>query len=146
MKKDDIVLCVRYEQNTDLLDYKVMCFNGEAKCSFVCSERYKKTGLKVTFFDNEWKVMPFERQYPKSENPISKPVNFEKMKKLAQELARDIPFLRADFYEVAKKIYVGEVTLYPGGGFESFTPPVWDEKMGDWLALDAASNARGDTV
>ena len=123
-----------------------MCFNGKVKCSFVCSDRHEKTGLKVTFFDNEWNSMPFERQYPKSEEPIPKPANFERMKELAQALAQDMMFLRVDFYEVAQKIYIGEVTLYPGGGFEKFTPPTWDKNMGDWLTLHTVHNTRGGTT
>ena len=49
----------------ELRDYKLMCFNGKVKCTFVCSDRFSDDGLKVTFFDNDWKVMPFERHYPK---------------------------------------------------------------------------------
>ena len=33
----------------DLKDYKLMCFNGKVYCTFVCSERFEGSGLKVTF-------------------------------------------------------------------------------------------------
>jgi len=42
---------------TDLLDYKIMCYNGQPKNLFVCSERF--SGLKVTFFDLNWERLPF---------------------------------------------------------------------------------------
>lgn len=137
LKKDNIILYLRLQLQTGLPDYKIMCFNGKAKCSFVCSERYAKTGLRVTFFDDAWNVMPFERHYPKSEKPIPRPLHFEKMKQLAQVLAGDTRFLRVDFYECNAKLYCGELTLYPGGGFEEFTPPVWDMTLGSWLELPA---------
>jgi hypothetical protein len=118
-----------------LRDYKLMCFNGKVKCSFVCSERFSDEGLKVTFFDNDWKVMPFERSHPCSKVPISKPNSFDLMIKLAETLAKDIPFVRVDFYEVGGKPFFGELTLYPGDGFEAFQPVEWDYKLGEWLKL-----------
>lgn len=119
----------------ELIDYKLMCFNGEVKCSFTCSERFSQEGLKVTFFDNDWKVMPFERHYPSSKNPPQKPLNFNKMLDFATKLSRGIPFVRVDFYEINGLLYFGELTFFPGNGFEEFTPLEWDYKMGSWLKL-----------
>ena len=119
----------------ELIDYKLMCFNGEVKCSFTCSERFSQEGLKVTFFDNDWKVMPFERHYPSSKNPPQKPLNFNKMLEFATKLSRGIPFVRVDFYEINGLLYFGELTFFPGNGFEEFTPLEWDYKMGSWLKL-----------
>ena len=70
--------------NTELNDYKLMCFNGKVRCSFVCSERFSDDGLKVTFFDRDWNVMPFERHYPKSANAIEKPKTYEKLVEFAE--------------------------------------------------------------
>ena len=121
--------------NEDLNDYKFMCFNGVVRNSFVCTERRSGDGLKVTFFDKEWNKMPFERHYPVSNKKIDKPENYEKMIILAEVLAKDIPFVRVDFYDVNGKIYFGEMTFYPGSGFEEFTPFDWDTRMGSWLIL-----------
>lgn len=112
-----------------------MCFNGEVKCSFVCSERYSKSGLKVTFFDNDWNVLPFERHYSKSSIPIEKPINFNKMIELAEALSDGISFIRIDFYEVSGRIYFGELTFFPGNGFEKFRPESIDYEMGRWIKL-----------
>lgn len=46
---------------SELLDYKIMCFNGRAKCLFVCHDRNSSSGLKLDFYDNEWNLLPFER-------------------------------------------------------------------------------------
>ncbi len=126
------------EGNADLYDYKFMCFNGKVLCSFVCSNRHGSDGLKVTFFDNDWNVLPFERHYPKSEIPICKPKKFSEMICLAEELAKNIPFVRVDFYEVKEKIYFGELTFYPGSGMEEFIPESADFEMGSWLELPKA--------
>ena len=119
----------------ELKDYKLMCFNGKVKCSFVCSDRYNNKGLKVDFFDINWNKMPFERKYPNSTQKIQKPINYELMIEFAEKLSRNIPFLRVDFYEINGKIYFGELTFFPGSGFEEFRPEKYDRILGDMLEL-----------
>lgn len=119
----------------DLTDYKLMCFNGKVKCSFTCTSRYAKDGLKVTFFDTNWERMPFERHYPAEPNQICKPKSYEEMTQLAEKLADKIPFVRIDFYEIKGKPYFGEMTFFPGNGMEEFTPEEWDGTLGSWIEL-----------
>lgn len=126
------------DESEELSDYKLMCFNGTVKCSFTCTDRFNNKGLKVTFYDTDWKVMPFERHYPKSDTPISKPLKYDEMVELAEKLAKDIPFVRVDFYEVKEQVYFGELTFYPGSGFEEFTPSEWDKTLGEWINLGEA--------
>ena len=131
------IIIEEYMENQDkseLQDYKIMCFNGKAKCSFVCSER-NTNGLKVDFFDLDWNKMPFERHYPNSDKKIKKPQNYDLMIKLAEKLSKNIPFVRVDFYEINGKVYFGELTFYPGSGMEEFTPEKWDFELGSWLTL-----------
>ncbi len=122
-------------KSEELLDYKLMCFNGEVKCSFVCSDRFNGNGLHVTFFDKDWRVAPFERKYPKRSEGFPKPLNYDKMVELAERLSAGIPFVRVDFYEVMGKIYFGELTFYPGSGYEKFSPEEWDYTFGNWIQL-----------
>ena len=123
------------EGTNELKDIKLMCFDGKVKCSFIGSERFSKDGLKVTFFDTDWKVMPFERHYPKSKKEIKKPQNYDEMVILAEKLSQGIPFVRVDFYEVCGKTYFGELTFFPGSGWEEFRPEAWDKKIGEWIKL-----------
>lgn len=118
-------------------DYKFMCFGGKVECSFVCTERDDKDkGLAVTFFDKNWNKLPFERHYRSSEKNLKKPKNYDKMIDLAEKLSYNIPFVRVDFYEVNDKIYFGELTFYPGSGFEEFKPDEWDYKLGNLIDLN----------
>lgn len=119
----------------DIADYKFMCFNGKVKLIFTCTERNTKSGLKVTFFDLNWNIMPFERHYPKSKIKIQKPIHLTEMIKFAEMLSKDIPFVRIDFYEVENKVYFGEYTFYPGGGFEEFTPEKYDYEIGNLIDI-----------
>lgn len=131
------ILAEKYieSESHELQDYKFMCFNGKVRCSFVCSERFSKNGLKVTFFDRTWNRLPFLRKYPNSKVIIPKPCNYDKMVELAEIIAGKImnPFVRIDFYDVNGKIYFGEITFYPGSGLEAFYPAEWDRILGDWI-------------
>ncbi len=122
-------------ETDSLTDYKIMCFHGTARMSFVCTERFSPDGLKVTFYDREWNVLPFERHYKKSMNPMPKPESYEQMIRMAEKLSSGIPFARIDFYESAGRPYFGEITLYPGTGVEEFTPRKWDFRLGQWIDL-----------
>lgn len=119
----------------DIIDYKLMCFNGKCRCIFTCTERHLGTGLKVTFFDPEWNELPFIRRFPKSEVPISKPDNLQELITIAESLAEGIPFVRVDLYDIKEQIFFGEYTFYPGCGFEKFYPKEWDDKLGGWIEL-----------
>lgn len=119
----------------DLKDYKLMCFNGEVKCSLVCSDRYTASGLKIVFYDRNWNKLPFVIKDPMYEGEIDKPQKYDKMIQLAERLARGIPFVRVDFYEVMGKVYFGEMTFFPVSGLGRFSPEEWDEVLGVWIKL-----------
>ena len=135
VKKQIIAEPLLGDGETPLIDYKLMCFNGEVKLTFVCSDRFSSDGLKVTFFDNDWNKMPFKRHYECSKEIIKKPHSFEKMKELAEKLSKGIPFVRVDFYEIDEKPYFGEMTFYPGSGYEEFSPEKYDHILGSWIQL-----------
>ena len=53
---------------------------------------------------------------------------------IAEKLAVPFPFVRVDFYDVDGHLYVGELTFYPGGGYNTYFKE-WDEKFGSYLEL-----------
>lgn len=122
-------------QGDALNDYKLMCFNGKVYCSFVCSGRNSKEGLRVTFYDKEWKRLPFRRHYPSADKDLDMPSQYHRMIELAERLSKGIPFVRTDFYEIGGKLYFGELTFYPGNGMEEFSPEEWDERLGALIEL-----------
>lgn len=130
------IICEEYigSDENELIDYKLMCFNGKVKCTFICSNR-ERGKLFVNFYDRKWNPMPFIRHYPKNEKEFSKPILYENMVSLAEKLAQNIKFVRVDFYIRGEKILFGEMTFYPGNGMEKFEPEEWDRKLGDWLEL-----------
>ncbi len=118
-----------------LIDYKLLCMNGKVKMSFTCSNRFDSSGLCVNFYDREWNPMPFERHYSRRAREIEKPFKYEMMVELAEKLSVGITFVRIDFYYIQEKVYVGELTFYPGNGMEEFTPEEWDYRLGELIQL-----------
>ena len=57
------------------------------------------------------------------------------MVELAEKLSENIKFVRIDFYEINGKVYFGEITFYPGSGFEEFEPEKYDYLLGSWIKL-----------
>lgn len=139
------IICEKYmvdESMVELKDYKFMCFNGEVKCSFVCLNRQSLAGLNVDFYDIDWNPMPFERHYPSSGTVIPKPKNYSKMVEFAEILSKNIPFVRVDFYEANGQLYFGELTFYPGSGYEEFAPESYDYLLGSWIEIFACNRKK----
>jgi len=123
------------EFESELIDYKLMCFNGKVKCIFVCSDRFSKEGLHITILDRNWNVLPVRRPSHPPKESVPKPLNYSKMVEFAEKFSKEKSFLRVDFYEINQQLYFGELTFYPSSGFERFEPEEWDRKFGDMLTL-----------
>lgn len=122
-----------------MTDYRFYCFEGKPYCVYLyenqSSDFEKPDILTCDIYDMNWERLPFRQHNPNSKTGKEKPEEFGRMKKLSEELSAHTHFLRCDFYVVNGRIYLGELTLFPGGGFSSFHPEEWDEKLGNWLVL-----------
>ncbi len=124
-------------ETDELRDYKFFCFGGKPLYCQVISNR--SSNETVDFFDMDWQHQDFTGlampHKPFSKLSIHKPINFEKMKELANVLSNGMTFIRVDFYEVNGQVYFGELTFYPASGFGEFHPPKWNKIMGDLVIL-----------
>lgn len=121
---------------SDLIDYKLFCFNGIPKIVLVCSERFLSNNMCETWFDMNWKLIDMTESGHRVDSTISKPKQLKKMVELSKKLSKNIPFIRVDWYEIGDKLYFGELTFYPASGFEKFEPKEWNKKIGDMLSID----------
>jgi len=101
-------------------DYKFFCYKGKVK--FVQIDIDRKTNHTRLYFDRDWNEQDFSILYPKSSKNIDKPSNFNSMLRLAEKLSKDFNFIRVDLYTNGERIYVGELTNWPGNGNEYFVP------------------------
>ena len=120
----------------ELRDYKFFCFGGKVKSLFVASDRQNtREETKFDFFDENYNHLPFTNGHPNAAILPEKPIQFEKMKELANKLSCGFPHVRVDLYEVNGAIYFGELTFCHWSGFVPFNPPEWDCIFGSWLNL-----------
>jgi len=97
------------------LDYKFMTCDGEIKAILICVGR--STGIRLGFYDLNWKKRAGIRAYERYEGDLEKPKSLEKMIEIAQDIAKKFPQVRVDLYCLPNgKIYFGELTFTPEGG------------------------------
>ncbi len=119
----------------ELRDYKFFCFNGVCKCMKVDFDRFIQH--RANYYDPQGNLMDLGEAVcpPQMDRGILLPQTKDQMLRLAQQLSKDIPFLRVDFYDVGGKIYFGELTFFPASGFGAFTEEKWDTILGQWIQL-----------
>lgn len=126
--------CIIAEQyvesgETDLQDYKFLCFDGEPYFCWVDVGRY--TDHKRNIYDLNWQLQDWnQRNYGNAHSELKKPQNFEKMVEIARVLSQGFSHVRVDLYNVGGKIYFGEMTFTNGSGFEEITPNSADLMLG----------------
>lgn len=114
------------------IDYKVFCFNGIAEFVNVILDR--ESGYKEIIMDKEGKSMDVLKNEASMMN-FNKPACFSEMFKIANILAKPFPFVRIDFYIINGKIYVGEMTFTPVGGYSKAFKDEFYIKMGEMISL-----------
>ena len=126
-----------YNKN-GLVDYKFYCFGGEPKFLYVSQGLENHATASISFLTTDWEFAPYERtDYKPLDKLPQKPANFEKMKDICRVLAKAIPFLRVDLYEINGQIYFSELTFTPAAGFMKFKNPEHDKEIGTMLVLPA---------
>lgn len=123
------------DESGDLKDYKFFCFNGEAKFFKVDFDRF--VGHKANYYNLDWEIQPFEEVVCPSDKTQhhAKPLNFDKMAKLAGILSQELPFVRVDLYNTNGRIYFGEITFFPNSGMGKFNPLDADVELGELIKL-----------
>ena len=109
-------------------DYKFFCFDGEPQFMFVATDREKD--VTHTLFDMNFNRLSIQYIHRQVDYELNKPETFDEMKDLARKLSKGIKFVRIDFYEIDKKVYFGEYTFFPAGGFWLMKPDEWEYKLG----------------
>ena len=121
-----------------LTDYKFYCFNGEPKFLYVAKANFQN-GIKhdlLEHYDLEWNLTPFQRtDHDRLPFKVEKPKDFDLMIEFSKKLSKSIPFIRVDWYEINGHLYFGELTLYPGSGFVTFSPDCWNKELGSWIDI-----------
>ena len=115
-------------------DYKFMCFNGVPRLIQVHHDRYGDHTLD--YYTPEWKKSELQRIDANiSSKDVYRPEKLDEMLSIAKRLSKDMYYARIDLYHVNGKVYFGEITMYPTGGFSTFTRHEDDLLLGSYIKL-----------
>lgn len=125
-------------------EYKFFCFHGEPKLFYAVNYNGPK---ELTYYDMNLDQLPFTNgSYKMNKIKKLKPSkHFDQMVSIAKTISKDFPFVRVDFYD-ADKLYIGELTFTPTGGFAKYKPVEWDYKMGEILDLSKLPQERVNII
>ena len=112
--------------STDLMDYRIFCFNGKAK--LICIDVGKFTGYQRVFYTKDWVKQDFSLKYPLFDGELEKPKNLEEMIVIAEKLSSELDFVRVDLYSDGENCLVGEITNCHAAASQSFVPLTAEEK------------------
>lgn len=122
--------------NDRLNDYKIHCFNGEPRYIQTIFDRVND--VKENWFDINWNLQEFY-YFSDKKAQIEMPANLNKMVEIASILSSAFVYVRVDLYCVVKKIYFGEMTFRPWGGFMRWQPKKYDFILGKYLQIPVSN-------
>lgn len=113
------------EISTSIVDFKIWCINGEMQSVLIVYDRKGNTH-SVDLYDKNWNRLSKYINY-KNRNLVfdkiskfkTKPICFDEMIRIAEDLAMGFPEVRVDFYIVNSKPVIGEMTF--AAGYTSLT-------------------------
>jgi hypothetical protein len=108
-------------------DYKAYVIGGSVRYFHVDQGRFERHTRNL--YGREWELLPV-RWTLERHRPEPAPTRLKEMIEVAEVIARPFEFLRVDCYEIDGKLYVGELTNYPGAGFEKFIPGAYANVVG----------------
>lgn len=131
------IICEKFlqEGSSELIDYKIYCFNGNPEYIMVCVSTEERR--KFYYFDMDWNMQKFSRDsiadYGKVNIP--KPEKLQELYTISKELSKPFPFVRIDYYIVEGNIIFGEMTFTPGAGLDTKRLKEIDLLFGDKLKI-----------
>ncbi|MFN7009116.1 MAG: ATP-grasp fold amidoligase family protein [Allorhizobium sp.] len=110
-------------------DYRFFVFDGRIA---LIELRLRRNGVGYeAFLDPDWKRLDIgDSYYVSFPGEIPRPEKLEEMCSVAKTIAGDSDFMRVDLYLSQGQVHVGELTLYPGGGFKGCVPDSLDRSLG----------------
>ena len=109
------------DQGDSPADYDFFCFHHGDEFDYRLAV-VMPGGKRAVHFDKDWRVS--ESTCTDAEVArVQAPPNFDEMVHVAEKLSRGFDFLRIDLYNVAGRIFFGEVTCTPAAGMRPIANP-----------------------
>ena len=123
------------DENGELPDYKVMCFNGEPKLIQLHRGRFTDEYTQ-DYYDTNWVRQSFNQVgLHEAAEPVSRPAFLEEMLEKSSVLAAGIPQVRVDWFYANGQLFFGEMTFFDASGYDEFVPDEINEFLGSLIKL-----------
>ena len=121
------------DENNDLIDYRMFCFDGKLFCTQITTEYVDDhANGRKGWLDRDFNLTPYRnKNYRPVEIQPEKPKNYDKMVEIAETLANGFPHVRVDLYNNNGEIFFGEMTFVSGGGYSVFDTDEFDFILGE---------------
>jgi hypothetical protein len=93
----------------------------------------------MSFYDTAWRKLDLQYDPRGYHRDFARPPGLDEMTAVASRLSRGFRFVRVDLYDLAGRIFFGEMTFTPRGGELIFDPPHWDSVLGARWAGDRSA-------
>ncbi|MCL6707228.1 hypothetical protein M8R20_09480 [Pseudomonas sp. R2.Fl] len=109
-------------------DFRFFTFSGEVSHIEIRLRR-DDHGYECNYTP-DWRRMEFDTGYYDSYPELARPEQLPEMMDVVRKVAADSDFMRVDLYLSQGAVHVGELTIYPGGGFKGCVADEYDEMLG----------------
>ena len=127
------IICEEYlgDSLEEILDYKVLCFNGQPILIQVDKTRF--SDHRRDFYDIYWNRLDIRYGYDFLNTPLKRPTQLEELLTISRKISKFFKHVRIDFYIVKKRIYIGELTFTPTAGYKEFFPAEYNFILGNLI-------------
>lgn len=114
-------------------DYKFFVYHG--RVHFIQLGFSRLVSRKRVYYDRSWNKLDIATAGRLNvDKPVPPPATLGKMLEIAEKIGSLFDFVRVDLYSVEGRVYFGETTFYPSGGYARRSPEIWDLKFGEpWI-------------
>ncbi|MEF1184546.1 ATP-grasp fold amidoligase family protein [Vibrio sinaloensis] len=99
-------------------DYKFFVYHGRVHFIQLDSDRFVDHHRNL--YDRDWNDLDVDFSHPRKVPSPSRPTFLNEMIEIAEKIGSNFDFIRVDLYFYNNQVTFGELTVYPGAGYEKF--------------------------
>ena len=116
-------------------DYKLWVIGKKVR--MITVDRARFTGRTRNLYRPDWEWINVRHHPCENHPPDPRPKQLDELIAVAEYLAAPFEFLRVDCYLDDDSLYVGELTVSPGAGYERFEPASFSQEVAGWWTTPA---------